>query len=249
MTTVGGVCLLLHVFLCVCGCIYPGLHADMTLSILRVNCKPERKPTKPARVPGFVGYLICGAMSKRSTKPPLPRGSAIRLPVRVTAFLAWWNQWGRPCPVSPALGNREWTQANIQLSGVQSYEKALWWLTMEWQNSRVSRNSDRTPARQEVRTNTHGLRYLHKYRKYNPTNSQARHTERDPHSVTDHEKAVSETWQRKVMYHERPPIRITVKFSVKTTAAKIHELTHLRGWGRKSHKILNYYFKTPLKST
>lgn len=67
--------------------------------------------------------------------------------------------------------------------------------------------------------------------------------------LTDHEKAVLETWQRKVMYHERPSIRITVKFSVKTTAAKIHELTHLRGWVRKSHKILNYYFKTPLKST
>lgn len=134
----------------------------------------------------------------------------------VTRFLAWCNQWG--------WQNRECTQVNIQFSGLQSYEKALWWLTTEWQNSRASWNSDRE-ARQEVRTNMHCPRYLHKYRRYNPTNSQARHTERDPHSVTDYEKAVSETRQRKVMYHERPSIRITVKFSVKTTAAKIHELT------------------------
>lgn len=88
MTTVGGACLLLHVFLCMCGCIYPGLHADMTLSIHRLNCKPEWEQTKPACVPGFVQYLICGAMSKISTKPPLPSGSAICLPVRATAFLA-----------------------------------------------------------------------------------------------------------------------------------------------------------------
>lgn len=138
MTTVGGACLLLHVFLCMCGCIYPGLHADMTLSIHRLNWKSEWKQTKPVCVPGFIGYLICGAMSKVSTKPPLPCGSATRLPVRATAFLAWWNQWRRQCPVSPALGpalgNRECTQANIQLSGVQSHEKALWWLM-----------SDRTP--------------------------------------------------------------------------------------------------------
>ena len=33
--------------------------------------------------------------------------------------------------LAPALGNRECTQANIQLSGVQSYEKALWRLATE----------------------------------------------------------------------------------------------------------------------
>lgn len=81
MTTVGGAFLLLHVFLCMCGCIYPGLHADMTLSIHRLNWKPEWKQTKPVCVPSFVGYLICGAMSKISTRPPLPCETAIRLPV------------------------------------------------------------------------------------------------------------------------------------------------------------------------
>lgn len=41
-TTGGGACPLLPVFLCMCGCIYPGLHADMTLSIYS-QVKPETR--------------------------------------------------------------------------------------------------------------------------------------------------------------------------------------------------------------
>lgn len=128
MTTGGGACLLLHVFLCMCGCIYPGLHADMTLSIYS-QVKPETRveANKASMCSRFrrVFDMWCYEENKHRASPPV--WVCYLSSSESDHILSLTQTVGMTVSqLAPALGNRECTQANIQLSGVQSYEKALW---------------------------------------------------------------------------------------------------------------------------